>query len=118
MRELIRTEPVGLLIQIAARTVIHVFKDACKAVLLSKHFVQGHFAGSNDASLLVESGSNAVPKGPEMTRFCACDPNAEVEKRVSDLLGPVVRDRFLFRQILFENAIDEIPLILNLAPCR
>lgn len=51
-----------------------------------------------------------------LKRFCVFDPNPEVENRFRDLLGPVVKDRFVFRKMDFENAISEFRTILSVAP--
>ena len=42
-----------------------------------------------------------------LKRFCVFDPNTEVENRFKELLGPVVKDRFVFRRMGFQNAISE-----------
>jgi hypothetical protein len=49
-------------------------------------------------------------------RFCVFDPNIEVGNRFKELLGPVVKDRFVFMKADFENAISEFPTILNIVP--
>ena len=49
-----------------------------------------------------------------LKRFCVFDPDAEVENRFKELLGPVVKDRFVFRRFDFESAISQIYTILNM----
>jgi len=51
-----------------------------------------------------------------LKRFCVFDPNTDVESRFKELLGPVVKDRFVFRRMDFENAISEFRTILNVVP--
>ena len=51
-----------------------------------------------------------------LKRFCVLDPNPEVENRFKELLGTVVKDRFVFRKLVFESAITEFNQFLNMVP--
>lgn len=48
-----------------------------------------------------------------LKKFYVFDPNPEVGNRFRDLLGPVVKDRFIFSNSPFSHAIGKVRTILN-----